>query len=195
MSKIVLIMIFILILLILLIRFEFFEDYNKVIKKNKINKYTNLSGLNSFKLEEMCLNKLKQNYKCICKNKKNHFPQIKNIKHTDYNVTLTLNDMGTSFNNLSNFQKKKFKKVNFDEQIDCILKNLKRAKVYHSDMHPDGRNLIINDNGDLGLIDYNIAYTPDFKPTSSTNTKRIHKPKHLNTYQQFNKILIQNGLK
>ena len=57
--------------------------------------------------------------------------------------------------------------LQLEEQIKCILSNLKRAKVYHGDVL--AKNLTINTNGDLGLIDFNIAYVDKFRTKTSTS--------------------------
>ena len=57
--------------------------------------------------------------------------------------------------------------LQLEEQINCILSNLKRAKVYHGDVL--AKNMTINTNGDIGLIDFNIAYVDKFKTKTSTS--------------------------
>ena len=43
------------------------------------------------------------------------------------------------------------------EQIECIIHNLKKCKIKHLDMHPNGKNICINKKGIISLIDFDIA--------------------------------------
>lgn len=44
-----------------------------------------------------------------------------------------------------------------EEQIECIIYNLKKCKIKHLDIYPNGRNICINNKGIISLIDFDIA--------------------------------------
>ena len=203
----IIILILLLLLFYLFLNKEFFDIYEKKINlKGRNNYYTGLSASNSFLLEENCLKNLKKNYKCICKEKKrNHFPKIVSItddKNNSKIKTITMTHQGKSINKLHkrDIDKIKSKNVNIKEQIQCILKNLIDSKIIHRDMHKSGKNLTINEDGDLSLIDFNIAYSDNFKPKSSNTKKYIETSRNengdlnKNSYIRFFNILESKGL-
>ena len=136
-----------------------------IIKKSKNNsKWNGLSIKNSFDLEYECLELINNNFKCKCKcQKNNHFPKI--ISCNKDNFIFELSDCGISLNNYRQYVKQKkikpIKIVNLDEQIDCIISNLKEKKIKHLDMTLCGKNLCINSNGIISLIDFDIAAIDD----------------------------------
>ena len=134
----------------------------KQIKNN--SKYNGLSVYQSFELENQCLKLINDNFKCKCTcQKNNHFPKIISCNKTNFNFELS--DCGISFNNYKRFVKQKkikpIKIVNLDEQIECIVNNLKKNKIKHLDMTLCGKNLCINRNGIISLIDFDIAAIDD----------------------------------
>ena len=44
-----------------------------------------------------------------------------------------------------------------EEQLKCIIYNLKKCKIKHLDMHPNGKNLCINERGIISVIDFDAA--------------------------------------
>ena len=189
-------------LLLLSVNRENFKMFYKTIKINKKNRFSGLNGYDSFILEEQCLTNLSKNYKCKCKKKRNHFPKINNIKSEKNNKKIIyMSHLGESINKINSKKINQLKKKNnFKEQINCILQNLNKSNTYHNDMHLSGKNMTINDTGDLGLIDFNIANTKGFKPKESNGNKlkkrtldskgKIKK----NNYGQFYKILHNKKL-
>lgn len=123
--------------------------YNLIVykRKNKIQKTKE-----TFYLEKKCLNLLNKNYNCSCGININHFPKI--IKTYDKFNIFVLTNNGCSFDKIKH--KIKFN-INVDKQLDCIILNLKNNKIYHEDMVPDGRNLCVDKNGIISLIDFNIS--------------------------------------
>lgn len=134
--------------------------YNLIVykRKNKIQKTKE-----TFILEKKCLELLNMNYNCTCGENIKHFPKI--LKTYDkFNIFILTNN-GYSFDNLNKKNKIKFKikfNINIDNQLDCIISNLKYNKIYHEDMVPDGRNLCVDNNGVISLIDFNIASIKDY---------------------------------
>ena len=127
---------------------------------------TNLTKTETFELEKSCLQKIKKEYNCICKQKKNHFPKyICSIKNNFcYGILMT--NIGTSLDKIKNI--KKYKIPNIEEQINCIAFNLDKMKIYHCDILR--KNITISKKGEIGLIDFNIAVYSNFKiPSRATN--------------------------
>ena len=46
---------------------------------------------------------------------------------------------------------------NLDQQLKCITFNMKKAGVMHRDMHRSGKNLCVNNDGIVSVIDFDIA--------------------------------------
>jgi len=121
-------------------------------KKNNYGIYFHgLSKYHSFLLEYNCLNKLNKNYECICRDKVNHFPKIINVYLPHYKFMLTR--CGRSLNKL----KKRVIITNLDEQLNCIIHNLYKNNIKHLDMTSDGKNMCIDENGTIAIIDFDIS--------------------------------------
>ena len=172
-TQLLIILLVISFLLIIIKKYENYTNYTKTFTKNinkaVINKYTNLDGLDSYLLETACLKALDQNFICTCKKNRAHFPKIVNTTETGNNLQIKMTHLGKTLSHLKSKEIKELKRndLQLEEQIKCILSNLKRAKVYHGDVL--AKNLTINTNGDLGLIDFNIAYVDKFKTKTSTS--------------------------
>jgi predicted Ser/Thr protein kinase len=180
-------------------KMETFYNYTKKKSKHGINQWSKLHASNSLKLEEICLINLEENYKCICKQKKrNHFPKLIKIEEEKDSRNFIISDCGKSIQNLSDEEIKKIKSknINIKEQIYCILDNLKRAGVYHGDMHGSGKNMTINKDGDLSLIDFDIAYASKFTPKHSKSnvTNYLNYKNKVNNYEEFEQILKPRNL-
>ena len=44
-----------------------------------------------------------------------------------------------------------------EEQIECIIYNLKKCKIKHFDMHPSGKNICLNKRGIISIIDFDMV--------------------------------------
>lgn len=188
--------ILVLYLLSLLDVIEKFKTFIKTQGRKDINIYTGLNRYDTYKLETMCLKSLKKNFKCDCKKKRIHFPEIKKTYKRDKKFVIEMNHLGKSISSLTGKDIKQLRRKNLDldEQVQCILSNLKRAKVYHGDMHLSGKNMIFNKkSGDLGLIDFDISNIKNF--VTKNNTDKLRKKtfnkniQKQNTKEEFYKIL------
>ena len=171
---------------------ESFTVYTKKIDITNKNCFTKWNNNRVFELEVYCLKKLKDNYNCICSKKRKHFPEIIKIYNIGNKKNIEMTNIGTSLNFLSKIERKKYKNINFDEQIECILRNLKKSGIYHADMVGYGNNMVINEEGDLGLIDFNIAFVKDkFNDLKENNNSyKESYNKHINNnYDSFKSIL------
>ena len=123
------------------------------------NPWTGLTRKEAFNLEKNCLTILNSNFKCLCDVKCEHFPKIIYCNLDKYKFVLS--NCGYSFNKYELLVKtKKIKPItikNMEEQIECIIYNLKKCKIKHLDMHPCGKNICLNKKGILSLIDFDIA--------------------------------------
>ena len=131
----------------------------KITKNMRINPWTGLTRKEGFDLEKDCLIILNSNFKCLCDVKCEHFPKIISCDPDKYKFILS--NCGYSLDKYELFVKtKKIKPItikNMEEQIDCIIYNLKKSKIKHLDMHPSGKNICINEKGVISLIDFDIA--------------------------------------
>ena len=131
------------------------------IKKSKRHESIGLPLNISFLLEINCLKRLTKKFKCICRKKKRHFPDL--IKYNKYTKKMLLRNCGYSIHiiNKNKYLRKKYKVINPHEQINCIIHNLIRTKIKHLDLifnqNYRSQNLCINNKGELSLIDFDIA--------------------------------------
>jgi len=153
------------------------RNYRKKTKltSKRISKWSGLTNKEQYILEKTCLEKLNNNFRCLCKNKCNHFPKIISAS----GGVLKLTNCGVSLNNYKNYVKNNeidpIVIKNKEEQVKCILHNLEKNKVKHLDMVTNGKNLCVSETGVLSLIDFNIA--------SINNEYKTDKIKNrLNTY-------------
>ena len=153
------------------------RNYRKKTKltSKRISKWSGLTNKEQYILEKTCLEKLNNNFRCLCKNKCNHFPKIISAS----GGVLKLTNCGVSLNNYKNYVKNNeidpIVIKNKEEQVNCILHNLEKNKVKHLDMVTNGKNLCVSETGVLSLIDFNIA--------SINNEYKTDKIKNrLNTY-------------
>ena len=182
-TQLLIILLVILFLLIIIKKYENYTNYTnytktftKNINKAVINNYSNLDGLDSYLLETACLKALDQNFICTCKKKRVHFPKIVNTTETGNNLQIKMTHLGKALSELKSKEINELKSndLQLEEQIKCILSNLKRAKVYHGDVL--AKNMTINTNGDIGLIDFDTAYVDKFKPKTSTSKPGARNP-------------------
>ena len=113
------------------------------------------SGLNraqALHLEVSCLIRLAQGQGAA------HFPRLLGLAMTTGRFELT--DQGPTLRDRA-VTETPVKIMNPEAQIDAILAALKAAHVVHLDMHRDGRNLCVDDDGRLSLIDFDIAALDD----------------------------------
>ena len=201
-KKLMILLVILIIILYVLIFFhhESFDTFIKKMRKSSNNHYTKLSSRDTYLLEKKCLESLKENYNCSCLKKRIHFPEIINTSEDNDNFIIEMSHLGKSLDKLSGGEVEKLKQqdMRLNDQINCILSNLKRAKVYHADMHISGKNMTISENGDLGLIDFDIAYLDNLKKKDTLGDKLLKlsfvkqngKLKlRQNTFQQFHNIL------
>lgn len=135
-------------------------DTMNIIKESKaleINKWNGLTRKDGFDLENQCLTILNYNFKCLCDVKCSHFPKV--ISRDPDKYRFILSNCGYSLDKYDILVKtKKIKPIiitNIDKQIECIIYNLKKNKIKHLDINP--RNICINKNGILSLIDFDIS--------------------------------------
>ncbi len=122
--------------------------------KREFKKSNGLTLPQYFRLEKACLEILNTNYKCKCARKRNHFPAI--LKCDIKKCIFELSDQGISIDTMIQ-ERKKVRITDLDEQLDCILDNLKRNKIRHLDIHDSGKNMCIDKFGNISLIDFDVA--------------------------------------
>ena len=139
-------------------------SYTKV-PKYKIDPWTKLTRKEAAEYEKNILIRLNKNFECICKKKKdNHFPIYRKDMMTGRgDLGLVLSNCGNNLRQSSN--------QNIDdieEQIDCIVYNMKKSNIIQLDVGYKGNNLCVK-NGTLSMIDFgqgvmdNIGYNDFFK--------------------------------
>jgi len=115
----------------------------------------------TYQLEKKCLTLLDKNYKCICNKKSRHFPVIQDPSYIKlkFEYTFSLSYCGECLDPNYTFDKNNhsYKITNLDEQLSCIISNLKKSNIKHLDMHPSGKNLCISSSNILSVIDFGVA--------------------------------------
>lgn len=161
----------------------------KTTKDRIISISNGLTREQAFKLEHTCLKLLNKKFECICKKKSTHFPKIISLYPSMYEFTL-------SYCGRSIFDREKeniiIKIKNLEEQIDCIIHNLKKANVMHIDMVPNGKNLCLSRKGIISVIDFDIAVVNE--KILSDKINEIYVDKYGGTrelyYEQFKQNII-----
>jgi hypothetical protein len=126
----------------------------EIYKITKSEEKTILRGLSqkqAYQLEKEILLLLEKNFKCVCGQNTYHFPKIVSSLDTKYRLKLT--NCGHSLDKI----REKIKISNKNEQIKCIVTNLKKSNIQHLDMVLSGKNICLNTNGILSVIDFDIA--------------------------------------
>lgn len=143
-----------------------------IIKKSRSKCFiTNLSRNETNILEKECLISLNNNFECICKKKKkNHFPTFIKIDDKD-NIHMSYCGMNIKTLSRENWGIKEIQDLkdntplNIDDsedQINCIIHNLKKNKIINLDNHLHGNNLCVLDKT-IYMIDFGNATTPNNK--------------------------------
>jgi len=114
-----------------------------------------------------------------------HFPLL--VDYSCNYKSITLSHVGIS---LKDLQEPIFV-TNVDIQIDSICKVLEAAKVKHIDMHPNGKNLVINEAGIISLIDFDIAICGDL-PFNNVVVQRLKKGTGLTSADSIIETLKKN---
>ena len=140
---------------------------NKNVLKKKSNKF--LKRVDAYNNELKCLNNLHSNFTCICNKKTGkHFPQV--LSANPKKFQLLLSNCGYNLSTYKLLRESNFAKfqpiTNLEEQVDCIIYNLKKCNIKHLDIL--SRNICINERGIISLIDFDIASIPE-----ETKAKRI----------------------
>ena len=164
----------------------------KITKNMKINKWNGLTRRQSFDLEKKCLTILNCKFECLCGNKYSHFPKI--ILWNPYNYSFILLNCGYSLDNYKFLVKqKKIKPIiikNIEEQVDCIVYNLKKCKIKHLDVISNGKNICINNKGIISLIDFDIAVIDNNYKSKKIKDRAIKQSEKADYYIQLKKKLI-----
>ena len=141
------------------------------------NVYVKIQFKKEYQLEKKCLKRIEKNYICSCENNCNHFPKI--IYFNDYFNLLIITDSGTDLKYLN----KPITIENFEQQLNCILKNFERSKINQNDIVP--KNICINDKGILSIIDFDLATIDNF-----SNNDLIYLKKNIIKHVNKNNYLI-----
>jgi len=78
-------------------------------------------------------------------------------------------------------------------QIDCILNLLSKANITHLDLNDNGKNICINEDGHLSIIDFDIMHfkSVDTKKTITPEmNKRIARFKNVDFKKKIYNIIL-----
>jgi hypothetical protein len=151
----------------------------KITKNLKINPWNSLTRKEGFDLEKDCLTILNSNFECLCDVKCSHFPKIISCNPDEYKFIFS--NCGYSLNKYELLIKTKqitpITIKNMEEQVECIIYNLKKCKIKHLDMCASGKNMCINNKGIISLIDFDYA-------SIDNNYKSVKIEKKANAYDK-----------
>lgn len=145
-----------------------------------------LTSREGYLLESYILNKLKENYECICQDKqRQHFPVI--LRQFDKKKKIHMSKCGVCIDKLSSKKKNIYKNIDFKPQIKCIIYNLNKNNIIHNDLKR--KNITVQDDGTLGLIDFELAQIKNFclQGLKSKNMYKKNLPN--NYYSQLYSVL------
>lgn len=127
------------------------SNYNGQIYKKKFRDrpqvFSGLTREQSFLLELNCLSKLNKTRG----DKMDHFPRLVSFDSSECTITTSLN--GVSLDKLKNV----VVTSNIVFQCQTIVNTLRESNVIHLDDHHTGKNIVINEQGIISLIDFDIA--------------------------------------
>lgn len=150
----------------------------KIVKKNLINHLNNYSGfpyLIGLQREILCIKLLYNaylNHGCTCGLNHHHFPILINYKISNNGGFIKMTNQGIDIQQLLKKPKKHRRLNNLNnesihKQIDCILNILNKANIVHLDLNNNGKNICINENGLISLIDFDIMHIKDYDNNST----------------------------
>lgn len=178
---------------------------HKAIQVNIYSGYTYQYGLQR---EIMCMKLLYNTYcrvGCICGRNAPHFPVMlaNETKHGGY---IKMTHQGVD---LKNVKRKKYMMIesmgdlkilnslldpeSMSRQIDCILNLLSKANITHLDLNDNGKNICINEDGHLSIIDFDIMHfkSLDTKKTITPEmNKRIARFKNVDFKKKIYNIIL-----
>lgn len=167
-----------------------FTKYFSINNLNNINEYSGLKKITGIETEIKCLTELTMSYKknkCIC-GRGCHFPII-----LDYipGKKVTMTYTGDDIRKIK--KSKKYIKIHDAKlQILCILNSLMYTKIEHLDINENGKNICIDNNGKIYLIDFDIAFMGKYQNEKKLNNlmkKRLFRFRKYNTYKRIYNIL------
>lgn len=133
------------------------------------NRWAGISEEQAFLLEVFCLNRLKKRLG-ISNNKHYPFPEIVGVHERD--LCVELSDCGRSLDQIV-ASDQKLEIPDHQQQLKTIVSYLCRSGVMHLDLRPDGKNLCVDEQGNLSLIDFDIACCVDTWPMSFQIKRRL----------------------
>lgn len=139
---------------------KFHTKYVHFSKLDQINIYTGMTYKVGLCREYMCMKILNEYYKhnkCTC-GYKYHFPIIYKYEKNKY---IKMTNEGIDLKTLKQYNFK-IKVKNVSEQIDCILKTLEVCNITHLDLNNNGKNICVNLNGKISLIDFDIMHMKNY---------------------------------
>lgn len=106
-----------------------------------------------------------------------HFPFPVLIKISEENLTVEMSYCGWSLDQFP-WLVKPLKILNYKAQVENIVAMLVKSRVMHLDLRPDGKNLCVDREGNISMIDFDIVVINDEKPLSGQIKRRAIKTKN-----------------
>jgi len=150
---------------------EFRRSYVKKMRASN-SRWSGLDRKQAWAMECRCLRLLEQHYVCHCRRKRRHFPVIFAANSAKQTIEMSL--QGKSIRSMLDEGGRRYSPSSVDEQLDCICANMHRAGVQHLDMVRNGKNLCIDADGTISVIDFDIASVGPHCPTEKLE-KRVAK--------------------
>lgn len=158
----------------------------------QLNIYSGYTYIHGLHREILCMKLLYNTfikYGCTCGCNKPHFPIMTNYKIYSNNGYIKMTNQGTDIQKL----RKRNIKLDIDkqsvlDQIDCIINILDKANIVHLDLNDNGKNICIDNNGHISIIDFDIMYMKYFDSNLTLT------PLMYNRIRRFKRVDFKNKI-
>ena len=148
---------------------------------NRLRSFKNMTKYQRFFLELDCLSRL--NYEMQNNNNYKHFPIL-------FDFDAQRLEIFTSYNGISLQELNSEVMVNnLDGQIDFIVSALESAGIYHLDMSMTKNNILVDGDGCLSIIDFDMAQV-DNRPFNWTVSENMKSKRYRLTRERLYEIVL-----
>ena len=165
-------------------------------QSHQLNIYSGYTYIQGLHREILCMKLLYNTFLthgCTCGRNKPHFPIMLNNKIGSNSGYITMTHQGMDIQKMRQKQQKVIiDNESIHNQIDCIMNILNKAQIVHLDLNDNGKNICINDDGHISIIDFDIMYLKYFDNMTTLTPlmlKRINRFKNTDFKKKIYNII------